>query len=156
MKNNYQDVGFSSKNDEWATPSSLFIKLNNEFNFTLDACATQENNKCKKYFTKNDNGLFQSWENERVFCNPPYSNIDLWVQKCYEESVRSQIIVMLIPVRTDTKYFHKYIYKKADIRFIKGRVKFVYKKCKNAAPFPSMIVVYKNYVKLDEQVTLEL
>lgn len=78
-----------------------------------------------------------------VFCNPPYGkNIKEWVKKCYEESVKNKItVVMLIPARTDTAYFHNYIYGKAEIRFIKGRLKFG--DSKNAAPFPSMIVIFK-------------
>ena len=80
----------------------------------------------------------------RVFCNPPYGkDIKLWVQKCYEESRKENtVVVMLIPARTDTKYFHDFIWKKAEIRFVKGRLKFG--ESKNSAPFPSMVVVFRN------------
>lgn len=103
---------------------------------------TYENHKCKKYFTKKENGLLQSWKNEIVFCNPPYGReLPNWVKKAYEENkINKTKIVMLIPARTDTKYFHKYIYKKAEIRFIKGRLKFG--DGKGSAPFPSMLVIY--------------
>lgn len=76
------NVHFSSKSVEWATPQYLFDELNKEFNFTLDPCATPENAKCKKFYTKEDNGLNKSWENECVFCNPPYGRqIKSWVKK---------------------------------------------------------------------------
>lgn len=119
------DVLFSSKSDEWATPADLFNELNKEFSFTLDPCSTDQNHKCKKYFTIEDDGLSKSWQNEIVFCNPPYSKIKLWVEKCAQEaSQNNAIIVLLIPARTDTKYFHEFIYNKCEIRFLKGRLKF--------------------------------
>ena len=134
---------FSSETDLWATPQDFYDNLNKEFNFTLDPCATSENAKCEKYFTIKENGLNQDWQGEAVFCNPPYGRaIKDWVKKCYEESKKENTkVVMLIPARTDTKYFHKYIYHKAkEIRFIKGRLKFG--NAKNSAPFPSMVVVF--------------
>ncbi len=136
-------VMFSSKTSEWETPQDFFDKLNAEFNFTLDPCATRENAKCAKYFTVEDDGLKQDWQGEIVFCNPPYGRaIKDWVKKCYEESRKENTtVVMLIPARTDTKHFHEYIYHKAkEIRFIKGRLKFG--NSKNSAPFPSMVVVF--------------
>jgi site-specific DNA-methyltransferase (adenine-specific) len=68
-------VMFSSNSDEWATPANFFAKLNEEFHFTLDVCATAENHKCERYFTEQDDGLTQDWKGETVFCNPPYSKI---------------------------------------------------------------------------------
>ena len=137
---------FSSKTPEWATPQNFFDELNKEFNFTLDPCATKENAKCKKFYTKEDDGLKQNWGGETVFCNPPYGReLGKWVKKCFEEANRTDvctIVVMLIPARTDTKYFHEYIYKKVmDIRFIKGRLKFG--DGKGSAPFPSMLVIFR-------------
>ena len=132
----------SSNSVEWATPINVFNELNKEFNFTLDPCSTHENAKCKKHFTIGENGLIQDWSNDVVFCNPPYGReISKWVEKCYLENKKGATIVLLIPARTDTSYFHKYIYKKHEIRFIKGRLKF--NDGKNPAPFPSMIVVMK-------------
>lgn len=136
------DVLFSSKSDEWATPADLFNELNKEFSFTLDPCATDQNHKCEKYFTIEDDGLSKSWQNEIVFCNPPYSKIKIWVEKCAKEARQNgAIVVLLIPARTDTKYFHNYIYHKCEIRFIKGRLKFG--DSKNSAPFPSMVCIFK-------------
>ena len=133
---------FSSKTDQWATPQDFFNKLDEEFHFTLDPCADEFNHKCNTYFTIEDDGLKQDWSGNIVFCNPPYGSvIKDWVKKCSEESKKENTtVVMLIPARTDTKYFHEYIYEKAEIRFIKGRLKFG--KSKNAAPFPSMVVVF--------------
>lgn len=138
------EVMFSSKTDQWATPQDFFDKLNKEFNFTLDPCADEFNHKCEKYFTKEEDGLLQDWQGETVFCNPPYGNKEagLWTKKCYEESQKpNTTVVMLIPARTDRISFHEYIYRKAEIRFIKGRLRFG--DGKNVAPFPSMVVIFK-------------
>lgn len=137
------ELMFSSKTDLWSTPNDFFDKLNDEFHFTLDPCSTHENAKCYKHFTEEENGLLQDWGNEVVFCNPPYGRqIKYWVKKAYEESQKDNTkVVMLIPARTDTIYFHEYIYHKAEIRFIKGRLKFG--NAKNSAPFPSMVVIFE-------------
>lgn len=134
---------FSSSSEEWSTPQKLFDELNAEYNFTLDPCATAENAKCKKFFTKEKNGLTADWGGDCVFCNPPYGRaIKDWVKKCYQEgNKKDTTVVMLIPARTDTTYFHDYIYGKSEIRFIRGRLKFG--DSKNSAPFPSMIVIFK-------------
>lgn len=134
------DVLFSSKSVVWETPQDLFDKLNAEFHFDLDVCALPENAKCERYYTPEDDGLLQPW-NGVCWCNPPYGKtIGKWVQKAYETFTGGGTVVMLLPARTDTKWFHEYIYNKAEIRFIKGRLKFG--NSKNAAPFPSMIVVF--------------
>lgn len=132
---------FQSNSEEWATPQAFFNEIDKEFHFTLDPCATKENAKCKHFYTKADNGLEKSWDNERVFCNPPYGRtISKWIEKSSKQM--GGIVVMLIPARTDTKYFHEYIYQKenVEIRFIKGRLKFG--NSKNSAPFPSMIIIF--------------
>ena len=137
------DVHYSSKTNEWSTPQAFFDELNKEFNFTLDPCATSENAKCTKYFTVEDDGLKQDWSKDTVFMNPPYGReIKYWVQKAYEESLKGATVVCLIPARTDTAYWHDYIFGKADdIRFLRGRLKFG--ESKNPAPFPSAIIIYK-------------
>lgn len=137
------DVMFSSATDLWATPQDFFDKLNAEFHFTLDPCATAENAKCKKFYTMAEDGLKQDWEGETVFCNPPYGRaICDWVKKCYTESKKpGTVVVALIPARTDTRYFHEFVYHKAkEIRFVKGRLKFG--NSKTNAPFPSMVVLF--------------
>ena len=134
---------FSSQTDQWATPQDFFDALDAEFHFTLDPCADETNHKCERYFTKADDGLKQSWGGQRVFCNPPYgSEIGKWVKKAYEEGHREDtLVVMLIPARTDTKYFHDYILHRAEVRFVRGRLKFG--EAKNSAPFPSMVVIFR-------------
>ena len=136
------DVLFSSKTDNWETPPEVFKYLDNEFKFTLDPCASNENHKCDKYFTKEENGLLQDWGGQRVYCNPPYGRtVGDWVEKASKESRKENTtVVMLLPARTDTKWLHKYIYGRATIRFIRGRLKFGCSK--NSAPFPSMIVIF--------------
>ncbi len=130
---------FSSISNEYSTPQTLFDLLNNEFHFILDACATKENAKCEKYFTMDDNGLKQNWLNP-TFCNPPYGNqIKFWVQKSYEESLKGNTVVLLIPSRTDTRYWFDFIMKSDEMRFIKGRLHF---NDKGPAPFPSVVVIF--------------
>ena len=134
---------FSSNTNEWATPRQFFADLDAEFHFNLDPCATDENHKCARYFTQEQDGLAQDWAGSRVFCNPPYGRaIADWVRKCWQESRKPDtLVVMLIPARTDTAYFHDYIYKQArEIRFIRGRLHF--NESKSGAPFPSMVVVF--------------
>lgn len=131
---------FSSQTCEWATPLDLFAKLDKEFRFTLDPCSTSENAKCEKFFTIRENGLSQSWEGERVFVNPPYGNqLSKWVKKAHQERLKAYV-VMLLPARTDTRWWHNYIYGQAEIRFLKGRLKFG--ASKNSAPFPSVLVIF--------------
>ena len=144
------DLMFSSATDQWATPQAFFDKLNDEFHFTLDVAADETNHKCKRYYDKSIDGLSQPWatherERERavvVWCNPPYGReIGKWVEKAYTESLNGITVVMLLPARTDTKWFHNFIYGKAEIRFVRGRLKFG--DSKNSAPFPSMVVVFR-------------
>ncbi len=115
-------VMFSSATDLWATPQAFFDKLNEEFHFTLDPCANNENHKCERYFTAQQDGLLQDWGGHIVFCNPPYGRVlRKWVEKCSSESQKpNTLVVMLIPARTDTSYFHDFIYNKAEVRFIRG------------------------------------
>ena len=137
------DVMFSSATDMWATPQNFFDELNREFNFSLDACALPSNAKCEKFFTPEQDGLSQNWEGN-VWCNPPYGrDVGNWVAKAYESahSGTETVVVMLLPARTDTKWFHEYIYGKAEVRFVKGRLKFG--DGANSAPFPSMVVVFR-------------
>lgn len=130
---------YTSKTDEWATPQAFFENLDQEFRFTLDVCANDENHKCKLYYTKADDGLKMNWGRHIIWCNPPYGReIGKWVEKCANHD---GIAVMLLPARTDTRWFHDYIYGKAEIRFIKGRLKFG--GATNSAPFPSMVVVFR-------------
>lgn len=123
---------FSSANDNWKTPDDVYKKLCNEFNFDFDPCPLND---------KPDlDGLNIEW-GKNNFVNPPYSNIAQWCKKAYEESLKGKTVVLLIPSRTDTRYWHDYIMKANEIRFVKGRLKFG--NSKNSAPFPSAIVIYR-------------
>ena len=136
----------SSKKMDYCTPQDVFDKLNKEFHFALDAAATEKSAKCNKFFTLETDGLSQSWDcGGAVFCNPPYGReIGKWVQKAFEEAKGGHPIVLLIPARTDTSYFHDYVYGKAEIRFLRGRLHFEDEDGNRypPAPFPSMLVIY--------------
>ncbi len=133
---------FSSERIDWETPAEIYDPLNDEFFFTLDPCCTRANQKCLHGFTEEEDGLSQEWHGN-VYMNPPYGRqiID-WVKKAYEESQTNQVgvVIGLLPVRTDTRWFHDWVYGKAEIRFLKGRIKFV--GAPASAPFPSMVVIW--------------
>lgn len=144
-------VHFKSSNKEWETPESLFQPLRKEFDIRLDVCASETNTKCKAYIDRKMNAFNCNWhimldtisnDNIAAWMNPPYGRgIDKWVKKAHEESVKGATIVALLPARTDTSWFHNYIHNKHEVRFLRGRVKFV--DAKSSAPFPSMIVIFK-------------
>lgn len=136
------DLMFSSNSDDWNTPQLFFKKLDNIFNFNLDPCASEQNTKCSKFFTKEDDGLTKNWGGHTVFMNPPYGRqIGDWIRKAYNESRKpNTVIVCLIPARTDTKYWHDYCMKADKISFVRGRLKFG--GSSNSAPFPSAVVVF--------------
>ena len=137
-------VIFSSARDDWETPPDFFAELDAEFHFTLDPCAQPATAKCAKYYTPEQDGLKQSWAGETVFCNPPYGRaVKQWVAKCAEES-KHATVVMLIPARVDTNTFHDYIYHKAEVRFLRGRLHFLLDgKDQGRNPFPSMVVIFR-------------
>ena len=130
---------FSSNSCEWETPHDLFKKLNEQYHFTLDVCATYSNAKCERYYTQEQDGLKQKWIGH-CFMNPPYGRtIKVWVKKAYESSLDGALVVCLLPARTDTSWWHDYCMR-GNITFIKGRLKF--SGSKNTAPFPSAIVMF--------------
>jgi len=143
MNKETQVVMFSSKTGEWATPQEFFDKLNWRFGeFDLDPCADPSNTKCANFFTEAEDGLSKCWEGFTSFINPPYGRgMDRWIQKAYQESRKEDTrVVMLIPARTDTKYWHQYVMKADEVYFVKGRLKFG--ESENSAPFPSAVVVF--------------
>ena len=124
------------------TPKYLFDKISSIFNFSLDVCALPENAKCESYYTPEDDGLSKPWRGG-VWCNPPYGReISSWVKKAYEESQKeyNSFVLMLLPARTDTKWWWEYVQGKATLFFIKGRVKFGDHNV--GAPFPSVLALY--------------
>ncbi|MGI9556035.1 MAG: DNA N-6-adenine-methyltransferase [Cyanophyceae cyanobacterium] len=131
-----------SKSDSWSTPTKIYNELNNEFNFDdFDPCPLNDNPEI--------NGLKLDWA-PTTFVNPPYSKLKTtkkrgmgWVEKAHIECKKNKTIVMLIPARVDTTWFHEIILaNNYEVRFIKGRLKFG--ESKDSAPFPSMIVIFKN------------
>ena len=136
---------FSSKSSDWATPSEFFDKLNWRFGpFDLDPCATPMTAKCINFYTPMEDGLSKDWEDHRVFVNPPYGReIAQWVKKSYDEGQKKNTrVVMLIPARTDTKYWQDYVMKAQEVYFVRGRLKFG--ESTNSAPFPSAVVVFES------------
>jgi site-specific DNA-methyltransferase (adenine-specific) len=155
MNEHQRKLVFSHQSDEYITPKWLFDKLNECYHFTLDPCANIINHQCDKYYTMEDDGLSKSWVNENVFINPPYSNIKAWIKKAHDESYisRKNYYVLLVPSRTDTRWFHDYVLDCAiEVNFIRGRLKFdnpMFPSWRadgshkvSPAPFPSMVIVY--------------
>lgn len=147
---------FSHASDEWATPKWVFDRFNALYHFTLDPCATPENALCEKYYTKEQDGLKQNWMGESMLINPPYSNIGAWARKCAETFVATMkeksvgdnsdletVIMLLVPARTDTRWFHDVIYRSTGLTFIKGRLHF--NDSKNTAPFPSIVIEFDTH-----------
>ena len=135
---------FSKNSDEWQTPLELFQDLDREFHFDLDACATHENHMVDTYFTKDEDGLEQNWGGYTVWCNPPYSQIKKWVRKCYYEGHKpNTTVVLLVPSRTDVWWYQNYVLHRAEVRFIKGRLRFIGPGAIANAPFPSALVIYR-------------
>ncbi len=132
---------FSSTREEWETPQELFDRYDSAYHFTLDAASTHENAKCRKHYTKKEDGLSRPWTGETDWLNPPYGRgIDRWLHKAKEESRSADTtVVCLLPVRTDTAWFHEYCLDE-KIEFLRGRLRFG--GSSNNAPFPSMIVTF--------------
>lgn len=132
------ELMFSSQSDQWETPQDFFNELNGEFHFTLDVCALPENAKCPVFFTPDMDGLTREWKGV-CWCNPPYGrSVGKWVEKA---ATCTATVVMLLPARTDTKWFHDWVLPYGEIRYVRGRLKFG--GCNNSAPFPSMVVVFR-------------
>lgn len=130
----------SSLTDLWATPQDFFDKLNEEFRFTMDVCATADNAKCDRFYTKEDDGLTQPWIG-RVWMNPPYGRtIGHWMRKAYLSAQQGATVVCLVPARTDTAWWHDYA-AYGEVRFVRGRLRFGGHP--NPAPFPSAVVVFR-------------
>ncbi len=135
------NVHYSSKTPEWETPQKVFDDLNAEFSLNWDVCATKENRKRTDYWEQAENGLIQNWEGKRCWMNPPYGReIGHWMKKAFESAQGGATVVCLVPARTDTAWWHDYA-TKGTVRFIRGRLKFGGHK--NAAPFPSAVVIFR-------------
>ncbi|MCP4395645.1 MAG: adenine methyltransferase [Alphaproteobacteria bacterium] len=132
---------------KWETPEEFFDRLNNEFDFTLDACADESNFKVEEYFDETKNGLEQEWSGNRVWLNPPYDrSIGEWMKKAYETAQLGGLVVALIQGRsTDTIWWHKYVMKASEIRIIKDRLHFGMNGKFSRANISSVIVIFKPY-----------
>lgn len=130
---NFPRVLFSSISNHWATPEGIYSVLNDEFCFTFDPCPLMAE----------ESGLLVEWPG-RVFCNPPYSKISEFMRKGLFSLAQGkcELVVFLVPSRTDTKWFHDFALK-GEIRFIRGRIKF--SGAKHNAPFPSMVVIFRDW-----------
>jgi phage N-6-adenine-methyltransferase len=136
-----RSVHFRSDRHTWGTPQAFFDTLDAEFAFTLDTCALPSHAKCPRFYTPADDGLQQPWIGI-CWCNPPYGRvIAQWVQKAYESAQHGALVVCLLPARVDTRWWHQYVMRAAEIRYLPGRLKFV--GAKSRAPFPSAVVIFR-------------
>ena len=137
-------IFLSSQTVEWATDQAFFDQVNREFGFTVDVAADASNAKCERFYDIESDGLMQDWDGETVWCNPPYGDrIKDWM---YKAATSDATTVLLVPARTDVKWFHAIVLPLAEVRFIKGRLRFG--GSKDPAPFPCMLVIFRNGVQL--------
>lgn len=147
---------FSRSTDEWATPQDTFEALHREFDFQLDAAASHENTKCEQFMSQDMDALRQDWfevvewcDTQAVWLNPPYSKCREFIAKAAEEARKGCTVVCLVPSRTDTRWWHDYVWDReqhrprpgVEVRFLKGRLKFG--GATSGAPFPSVVVVFR-------------
>lgn len=133
-------IHHSSSSDEWATPARLFSILDQEFAFTIDVAASPSNTKCKRFLTKEEDGLTLDWGTEVVWCNPPYSDVASWVEKVISATARGATVVLLVASRTDTRWYQTCLRYASEARLLQGKVRFG--GARNAAPFPSTVFVF--------------
>lgn len=134
---------YNGNGRHWATPPEVFDPLHAEFNFTLDPCATPRTAKCLRYFTEVEDGLAQDWGTERVFMNPPYGReVYAWTKKARESAARGALVVGLLPASTDLKWWHDDVVgHAAEVRYIRGRVRFLTGGPYRASGFFASVVV---------------
>lgn len=147
MSDFWSKVQAPNVNEDWATPMEFFNLLDAEFRFTLDVCAAKWNAKCRTYYDLKKDGLAWPWHGERVWMNPPYGKtISVWLAKARREVSRDcPIVVALIPARTDTGWWHDHVERKAEVRFVRGRIEFVREDGSSGrCPFPSAVVIYRS------------
>lgn len=142
---NFSVGRFASRKQTWTTPDAIFAPLQAEFGFTLDAAASSENARAPLFFTEQQDGLSQDWGCHTVWLNPPYGEtiggLAAWVRKAYSASLSGATVVMLIPARTNTAWFHDYCLAHGEVRFIKGRPKFG--DADHGLPQPLCLVIFR-------------
>lgn len=144
---------FSKASDEWSTPQDFYDALHEEFDFDVDAAAQAGSAKSDNWYGPGSalmsDALVGPWPCATYWCNPPYSRCREFVAKAAAERLRGSLTVMLVPARTDTRWFHEHLWDAQahrtrpgiELRFVKGRLKFG--GAANGAPFPSMVVVFR-------------
>lgn len=137
---------FTSATAEWGTPVEFFAQLHDEFRFTLDVCATPNNAKVPAFYSEAQDGLSRPWHGV-CWMNPPYGrHIGTWIEKAYRSSREGATVVCLIPVRSDTAYWHEFVMRADEIRLVRGRLNFDGDKGSpgsHNAPFPCAVVVFR-------------
>lgn len=136
---------YNGNGRHWATPPEIFDPLHAEFDFTLDPCASPATAKCVKFFTEAQNGLERSWAGERVFMNPPYGReVYAWTRKAREEAAAGALVVGLLPASTDLAWWHDDIVGRTEVRYLRGRVRFLTDGPYRASGFfASVIVIWR-------------
>jgi phage N-6-adenine-methyltransferase len=137
-----QKVYHESKRADWETPWHVFDPYNDEFAFSLDVCAEAHTRKCARYFSPEQDGLAQDWGEDICWMNPPYgTQIGVWMEKAYRSSLSGATVVCLVPSRTGTLWWHAWVRDKAEIRYRKGRIRFV--GAPSGATFDAAAVIYR-------------
>lgn len=136
---------YPNRRDDWSTPLDFFLRLDQEFNFTLDACASVDNTKCDRYITREVDAFTVSWvdlaEGGAVWVNPPYQRgLKKWVMKAYQESLKGVTVVMLVIAHTDTTWWHDIAMRAQEIRLVKGLLEF---SRRGRAPFASAVLIFR-------------
>lgn len=133
---------YNGNGREWATPPEVFEPLHAEFQFTLDACATAGNAKLPRFYTEQQDGLAQDWSGERVFMNPPYGReIYAWTRKARDSGA---LVVGLLPASCDLAWWHDDVVGRAEVRYLRGRVRFLTGGPYRASGFfASVIVIWR-------------
>lgn len=136
---------YNGNGRHWETPPEIFEPLHREFDFTLDPCAAPETAKCAKFFTEADNGLERDWSGHRVYMNPPYgAEIYAWTRKARREAEKGALVVGLLPASTDLAWWHDDVVGHADVRYLRGRVRFLTGGPYRASGFfASVIVIWR-------------
>lgn len=142
---------FSRVKDDWRTPADLFAVLDAEFHFELDVAASLANTQCATFFAREDNALERDWLRQVCWLNPPYSQCRAFVAKAVAEAAKGCTVVVLVPARTDTRWWHESVWDGlqhrprpgVEVRFLKGRLQFV--GARDPAPFPSVVLVFRPF-----------
>jgi phage N-6-adenine-methyltransferase len=145
-------IPLTAKPFEWATPGNIFRQVAQEFSFTLDAAASAENAKCRRFFTREEDGLQQSWARETVWLNPPYGReLPTWIERAsIAARCEGATVVCLVPARTDVRWWHAFVWDATrhqprpgvEVRYIEGRIRFG-DSAGGRAPFPSVLIVFR-------------